>query len=68
MADQEHGGEALIPTLMKHGKEIGKAAQAGDEAAKEIIHWYSTSQRIGDMFGVTLAEEKAKAWIANRST
>lgn len=58
---------ADIPTIMKHGKAIGAAANAGDTKAKEVVYWYTTSHRIRDQFGLTLAEQKAADWVRSHN-
>ena len=55
--------ESNIPTLLKHGKEIGRAAELGDKEAQKIIDWYSSSRKISDEFGISLAEILAEKWI-----
>ena len=48
VGDRERFDVVTLPLLRKHGKEIGKAAQAGDDVAQSVMRNYEMLRRSFD--------------------
>jgi hypothetical protein len=60
--------ETTMITLKRIGKDVGVAADAGNEAAKTIIKYYAMLRRSFDPITMTLLEESIKQWQINEKT
>ena len=58
----------VLPKLQEVGKQIGAAANAGDEQAAKVVQYYTMLHRRFDPMAATLVEEHMNKWLADQAS